>query len=120
MSKGNLKKKTDVLPPVEMLPKHYRLTKEERETHYCISEFDNTCTVYTSIPKDIRAFKKKGWPLIKESYYPDGDLESCVFKSPRKFASSPRMYYDVLTKPKNNKLGNADALTKFRESQKTT
>ena len=87
-----VKEKNNQVERPEMQPKNYRLTREERETHYCISEFDGICTVYTAIPRDIRAFKKKGWPLIKESFYPDGELESCVFEAPRKFIYPPRQF----------------------------
>ena len=62
-----------------------KLSKEERETHYCIDEVDNCWIADSTIPKDIRMLERKGWEKIDEQLYADGTIMAATFKAPRNY-----------------------------------
>lgn len=62
-----------------------RLTREERETIYHIDDITGACIADTTIPKDIRSLKKKGWKVIGTQYYSDGTILAMQFEAPRKY-----------------------------------
>lgn len=60
-----------------------KLTRAEQETHINIDAVEGYAIIDTSIPKDIKALKKKGYEIIKENYYSDGTVCNVIFKMPR-------------------------------------
>lgn len=68
-----------------------KLTKEERETHYCIDEVDNCWIAYSTILKDIHMLERKGWEKINEQFYADGTTMAATFKAPRNYLT-PRKH----------------------------
>jgi hypothetical protein len=60
----------------------YRLTREERETHYYYTDGDTSIFCDTTIPKDIRRLQSKGWQMVSCDKYEDGTLVAAKFKAP--------------------------------------
>ena len=60
----------------------YRLSREERETHYTYTDGEKTCTCITSIPKDIRKLTTKGWTMVACDKYEDGTVASAKLTAP--------------------------------------
>lgn len=76
--------KKTVKPPVieEKNNTNYRLSREERETHFCIDDADKVWSVYTNIQRHMNKFQRQGWELVKTELYPDGEIMSMKFKAP--------------------------------------
>lgn len=66
-----------------------KLTRIERETHLYLNDEENIWYADSYIPRDINKFKKQGWDMIDESFYPDGTIAYARFKAPS-FAISIR------------------------------
>lgn len=85
-SKSKNKTKSDI-EENEVLPKCYKLTREEKETLYMIDDLTGTCIAESSISKDINKLTKCNWDIIKTQYYSDGTVQSVMFSAPRKYLS---------------------------------
>lgn len=60
----------------------YRLSRDERETHYHYSDGDTYCTCDTSIPKDIRKLSSRGWLMVSCDKLADGTVVAARFTCP--------------------------------------
>lgn len=69
----------------------YHLSRQERETHYNYSDGESYCTCDTTIPKDIRKLKSKGWLMLSCDKYADGTIVAAKFRAPANCVS-PRTY----------------------------
>lgn len=69
----------------------YRLTREERETHYYLSDGESSCVCDTTIPKDIRKLTSKGWVMLSCDKYADGTIVAAKFTAPANLLS-PRQH----------------------------
>ena len=82
----------------------YRLTREERETHYLYSDGDTHCICDTTIPKDIRKLSSKGWLMVSCDKLADGTIVAAWFTCPVKYLSI-RGYSPASEKPKKKLSG---------------
>ena len=57
-----------------------RLTLEEQDTHILLNN-DNTCTIDTTIQSDINLCIKRGWEIVRVTYYKDtNQIAGMIFK----------------------------------------
>ena len=75
----------------------YRLVRDERESHYYISDGGSRCYCDTTIPKDIRKLQAKGWQMVSCDKYEDGTIIAARFSAP---ASCLSIRADNPNKPK--------------------
>jgi hypothetical protein len=75
----------------------YHLSRQERETHYLYTDGESTCICDTTIPKDIRKLKSKGWEMISCDKYSDGTIVAAKFRAPSNLISA-RQYSPTKSK----------------------